>query len=129
MGAAHWASAVLANGLGHYGDALAAAEHACGHPEEMGFCNWSLAELIFAAVRCGQPEGAVEPLAQLSEMADASGTGWALGIEARSRALLSEGETAERLYRGAIESLARTRVRVEHARTHLMCGEWLRGQR
>jgi DNA-binding CsgD family transcriptional regulator len=47
-------------------------------------------------------------------------------VEARSRALVSEGEEAERLYRDAIERLGRGRVRVALARAHLLYGEWLR---
>jgi DNA-binding CsgD family transcriptional regulator len=70
--------------------------------------------------------GAVE---RLSETTRASGTDWAMGIEARSRALLSDGEAAESLYREAIERLGRTRVRVALARAHLVYGEWLRRER
>jgi DNA-binding CsgD family transcriptional regulator len=124
-----WASAVVYNGLGRYEDALAAAERASEHPEDLGISNWGLAELIVAAVRSGKPERAAEALERLSEIARASGSDWALGIEARSRALVSEGEVAERLYREAIERLGRTRIRVELARTHLLYGEWLRRER
>ncbi|HET6868665.1 MAG TPA: LuxR C-terminal-related transcriptional regulator, partial [Solirubrobacteraceae bacterium] len=89
----------------------------------------ALVELIVAAVRSGEPERAADALERLSEIARASGSDWALGIEARSRALLSEAEEAERLYREAIERLARTRIRVELARAHLYYGEWLRRER
>ena len=68
-------------------------------------------------------------LRRLSDHTRSSGTDWALGIEARSRALLSDNETAESLYHEAIERLARTRVRVELARAHLLYGEWLRRER
>src|SRR5439155_5178329 len=68
-------------------------------------------------------------LSQLSESTRASGTDWELGIESRSRALLSDGETAEALYRQAIDRLGRTRVRFELARAHLLYGEWLRRAR
>jgi DNA-binding CsgD family transcriptional regulator len=124
-----WASAVLCNGIGRYEDALAAAERASEHPEDLGFSNWGLVELILAAVRSGERERATQALERLSEMTRASGTDWALGIEARSRALLSDGDDAERLYLEAIERLARTRVRVELARAHLQYGEWLRRAR
>jgi ATP/maltotriose-dependent transcriptional regulator MalT len=60
---------------------------------------------------------------------EASGTDWGLGIQARCRALLTEGDEAESLYREAIERLARTRGRVHLARTHLLFGEWMRRQR
>jgi tetratricopeptide (TPR) repeat protein len=111
-----WARAVLYNGLGRYEDALAAAERASGHPEDLAFFNWGLVELIVAAVRSGNMERAAAALERLSEITRASGTDWALGIEARSRALLSEGDAAERLYREAIERLGRTHERVELGR-------------
>ena len=124
--AAYWATAMLSNGLGRYDEALAAAGKGSEYPGELGLASWSMAELIEAAARTGQPERAANALQRLSEGTSASGSDWALGIEARSRALLSEGESAERLYREAIERLGRTRVRVELARAHLLYGEWLR---
>jgi DNA-binding CsgD family transcriptional regulator len=125
----YWARAVLYNGLGRYEDALPVAQQASDHPEDLGFSNWGLSELIVAAVRSGETELAADALERLAEMTHASGTDWALGIEARSRALLSEGERVERLYLEAIERLARTRIRVELARAHLQYGEWLRRER
>jgi DNA-binding CsgD family transcriptional regulator/uncharacterized protein YbjQ (UPF0145 family) len=121
--------ALLCNGLGRYDDALAAARQAAEYPEELGFFNWGLVELIEAAARSGKAELAADALDRLSQQTSASGADWALGVEARSRALLSEGETAERLYRQAIEWLARTRVQIELARAHLLYGEWLRRER
>src|SRR5207237_1096591 len=91
--------------------------------------NWGLVELIEAAARSGKLELALDALGQLSQTTAATGTDWALGIEARSRALLTDGEAAERLYHQAIERLARTRIRVELARAHLLYGEWLRRER
>jgi DNA-binding CsgD family transcriptional regulator len=85
--------------------------------------------LIEAAARSGRPEAGADALPSLAATTQASGTDWALGLEARSRALLSEGEDAERLYREAIQRLRRTRVRAELARAHLLYGEWLRRQR
>jgi DNA-binding CsgD family transcriptional regulator len=120
-----YSAALLYNGLGHYDRALAAAERVCEY-DDIGVLGWSLAELIEAAVRSGQPAPATDALQRLSETTRASGTDWALGIEARSRALLSEGETAERLYREAIERLGRTRMRPAVARARLLYGEWLR---
>jgi DNA-binding CsgD family transcriptional regulator len=125
----HWVTAVLYNGLGCYEEALAAARQAGEDIHASWWRNWGLVELIEAAARSGKPDLAVDALGQLSQTTSASGTDWALGIEARSRALLSEGEAAETLYRKAIETLARTRVRVELARAHLLYGEWLRRER
>ena len=120
-----YSAALLYNGLGRYDEALAAAERVCEY-DDVGVLGWELAELIEAAVRSGQPARASEPLRRLSETTRASGTDWALGTEARSRALLSEGETAEHCYREAIERLGRTRMRPALARAHLLYGEWLR---
>jgi DNA-binding CsgD family transcriptional regulator len=120
-----YSAALLYNGLGRYDKALAAAELACEY-DDIGVLGWELAELIEAAVRSGQAVRASEPLQRLSETTRASGTDWALGTEARSRALLSEGETAENCYREAIERLGRTRMRPAAARARLLYGEWLR---
>ena len=124
-----WMRAVLYNGLGRYDDARATAARASAHPEGLGFSTWVLPELIEAAVRSGTAELAANALQKLSDRTRASGTDWALGIEARSRALLSETEAAELLYREAIERLSRTRIRAELARAHLLYGEWLRRER
>jgi DNA-binding CsgD family transcriptional regulator len=122
----YWATAVLHNGLGRYEDAVAAAEQASEHSNAAWFRNWGFVELIEAATDCGKTHLAGDALGRLSEITAASGSDWALGVEARSRALLSHGEGAETFYRQAIEALARTRVRVELARAHLLYGEWLR---
>jgi DNA-binding CsgD family transcriptional regulator len=126
--AAAWATALLHNGRGRYDAALAAAEQAVEYPAELGLATWSLVELIEAATRGGLPERAAQALQQLSETTLTSGTDWALGTMARSRALLSEGEAAELLYVEAIDRLGRTRIRAELARAHLLYGEWLRRQ-
>ena len=123
---AQWTTAVLDNGLGRYEDALAAAQQASEVTPELFIAVWALPELIEAAVRSGNAALAPAALERLVASADASATDWALGIAARSRALASEGEAAEGLYRESIERLARTRVRVELARAHLLYGEWLR---
>jgi DNA-binding CsgD family transcriptional regulator len=120
-----YAAALLYNGLGHYDKALAAAELVCEY-DDIGVLGWSLTELVEAAVRSGQPARASDALQRLSETTRASGTDWAVGTEVRSRALLSEGETAENCYREAIERLSRTRMRPAAARAHLLYGEWLR---
>jgi DNA-binding CsgD family transcriptional regulator len=123
---AQWANALLFNGLGRYEDALGPARAAGECPTELAAANWGLVELIESAARTGATDLAADALERLSEMTRASGTDWALGVEARSRALLSEGDTAERLYQDAIERLDRTRVRAELARSRLLYGEWLR---
>jgi DNA-binding CsgD family transcriptional regulator/tetratricopeptide (TPR) repeat protein len=120
-----YSAALLYNGLGRYDQALAAAELVCEY-DDVGVLGWSLAELIEAAVRSGQPARGTDALRRLSETTRASGTDWALGTEARSRALLSSGETAENCYREAIERLGRTRMRPAVARARLLYGEWLR---
>ena len=125
IGVTAWASAVLNNGLGRYDNALAAAEEASAYPADVGTANWSLVELIEAA-RTRSFGRATDAMRRLSETTSVSGSDWALGVEARSRALLSEGETADRLYREAISRLGRTRMRVDLARAHLLYGEWLR---
>jgi DNA-binding CsgD family transcriptional regulator len=120
-----WLTAVLYNGLGRYPDAVAAAGPASEHPEELQSPLW-LQELVEAAVRSGRRDQAAAALGELSQMTAIIGTDWALGIAARSRALLSEGDEAEQLYRKAIEHLTGTEASVELARAHLLYGEWLR---
>jgi DNA-binding CsgD family transcriptional regulator len=124
---AGYCAAVLYNALGRYEDAAAGA-HRGSEDDDQGYAAWSLAELVEASTRSGRPEIAAPALDRLDERARAAGTDWALGVLARSRALTSESERAEALYREAIERLARTRIRVELARGHLLYGEWLRRQ-
>jgi DNA-binding CsgD family transcriptional regulator len=123
-----WATAVLSNGLSRYDLALTAAEQASADPDELGLATWALAELIEAAARTGAVDRASAALRRLAEITGAAATDWALGILARSRALLSADEHAEPLYLEAIERLDRTRIRAELARAHLLYGEWLRRQ-
>jgi DNA-binding CsgD family transcriptional regulator len=120
-----YATAVLYNGLGRYEAAVEGAEHG-SEDDHQGYVGWSLAELVEAATRCGKQDVAAAALVRLEERTHAAGTDWALGVLARSRALMSEGDVADRLYREAIERLERTRIRVELARAHLIYGEWLR---
>jgi DNA-binding CsgD family transcriptional regulator len=124
--AADWATAVLNNGLGRYQKALGGAQRASEDGSDMFFSHWALAEFVEAAARTGTSETAARAFRRLTDMAGASGTNWALGMEARSRALLSDSDEAEGLYREAIERLGRTRVRIDLARAHLVYGEWLR---
>jgi DNA-binding CsgD family transcriptional regulator len=124
-----WAEAVLYNGLGRYEQACVAALRGTEHPRDLNSLNWWMVELIEAAVRAGTPELAADTHRRLRGMTQASGTNWALGLEARSRALLSKGKIAEDLYREALARLARTRIRSDLARAHLLYGEWLRRER
>lgn len=121
-----YSHAVLCNGLGLYDEALAAARGACADPQEMVAHNWGMIELVESAARMGRTDLAAEALDRLAGRAQACGTDWALGLAARSRALLSDGDTAERAFREAVEHLSRARVRAELARAHLLYGEWLR---
>jgi DNA-binding CsgD family transcriptional regulator len=128
---AHWTNALLHNGLGKYPEAMAAAQQALRHqhyPDARypGVANWAVAELIEAAALSGATDTAVEAFQWIAEMTGASRTGWALGLEARSRALISDPNVAEPLYLEAIDRLGRTLVRTELARTRLLYGEWLR---
>jgi DNA-binding CsgD family transcriptional regulator len=126
---AEWATAVLNNGLANYETAMTAAQRAAEYQGEMISPSWARVELVEAAVRSGHDDVAADALRRLAERTTPSGTDWARGIEARSRALLSEGEAAERLYLESIESLGNTRIRTELARAHLLYGEWLRRER
>jgi DNA-binding CsgD family transcriptional regulator len=123
---AQWATAALYNSLGRYEDALAAAEQAAEDPHELWFSTWVAVELIEAASRTGKTERALGALEWLAATARASGNDWGLGVEARSRALLSDDDAAESPYREAIKRLERTRVHLDLARAHLLYGEWLR---
>jgi DNA-binding CsgD family transcriptional regulator len=123
-----WAESVLYNGLARYPEALAAALQVVDRPE-LAPVNWALPELIEAAVRTGSPELAGKAAQRLTDRTRASGTDWALGIAARSHALLTDDSRAEDLYVEAIERLSRTRIAVDLARAHLLYGEWLRRQR
>jgi DNA-binding CsgD family transcriptional regulator len=125
---AHWAAALLYNGLGRYADALAAARQASGH-RLVHISMWALPELVEAAARTGNTGLAGEALDQLSGWTQAGRTDWGLGVEARCRALLSDGEAADRLYQEAITRLGRTGMRPDLARARLLYGEWLRRQR
>jgi DNA-binding CsgD family transcriptional regulator len=124
----HWAAAILYNGLSRYPEVLDAARHASDHAHIYASA-WVLPELIEAAARTGKVRAAVDAMEQLAEWTQAGGYEFGLGIEARARALLSEGDVAEGCYRDAIDRLGRTRGRPELARAHLLYGEWLRRER
>jgi DNA-binding CsgD family transcriptional regulator len=120
------ATALLYNGLARYEDALAAAQQSDESPLDS---NAGLLELIEAAAQSGMAAPAADALQRLSETTRPSGTDWARGVEARSRALLSENEAAEDLYREAIDRLGHSRAVACLARAHLLYGEWLRRER
>jgi DNA-binding CsgD family transcriptional regulator len=122
---AEYGSAVLRNGLGDHAAALDAAERACAHPDAT-HTSTALPELVEAASRAGQPGRATAALEQLEMRARASGSRWALGLAARSRALVSTGPAAEEQYREAVDQLRGSRMMTDLARAHLVYGEWLR---
>jgi DNA-binding CsgD family transcriptional regulator len=119
---------VLNNGVGDFETAMRAAQRASEHAGEEVAATWAAVELIEAAARDGNSELAVGTCRRLAEMTTASGTDWALGIEARSRALC-EADATELLYLESIDRLGRTRIRADLARSHLLYGEWLRRER
>ncbi len=125
---ARWAAAILYNGLGRHEQELAAAQQASEDTSAVYVAMWSLPELIEAAARSGNTPVAAGALNRLAETTQAGATDFGWGMEARSRALLSQGQVAEDLFREAIRRLGRTRLRPELARAHLLYGEWLRRQ-
>jgi DNA-binding CsgD family transcriptional regulator len=126
LGLIHWSHAFVHNAAGRYDDALVAAENAPEYPADVLYARWVLIEHVEAAARSERPDRGIPALERLAETTEDSGSDWGLGIEARSRALLSESDDAEALYREAIDRLSRTSVRWELARAHLVYGEWLR---
>jgi DNA-binding CsgD family transcriptional regulator len=120
-----YGTAVLYNGLGRYDAALAGAQRACDY-EDLGLFGFALVELVEAGARSGAYDEAAAALQRLEERTGAAGTDWGLGVQAWARALLSDGQAAEPLYREAIERLERSRIAVHLARAHLVYGEWLR---
>jgi len=121
----HYASAVLNNGLGRHDVARAAAWQGFER-DPMGYASFLVSELAEAASRTDEVALVETALDWLAKRTAVTPTDWALGMEARVRAFLSEGDAADRLYRESIERLGRTRLRIELARAHLLYGEWLR---
>jgi DNA-binding CsgD family transcriptional regulator len=125
---AQWAAAVLYNGLARYREATTAAREAAAKTFDLWISMWALPELVEAAVRSADAGLARDGLERLTETTQPCGTDFALGLEARCRALLSDGTAADDLYREAIDRLSRTQLRPELGRAHLLFGEWLRRQ-
>jgi DNA-binding CsgD family transcriptional regulator/tetratricopeptide (TPR) repeat protein len=123
---AQWAAAVLYNGLARYEDAVAVARQVTATDIDPYQSMWCLPELVEAASRTGETDLAGPAVERLAELTLPAGTDFALGMLARSRALLSAGDAAEGLYREAIERLSRVQLRPELARALLLYGEWLR---
>jgi ATP/maltotriose-dependent transcriptional regulator MalT len=126
---AEWAHAALNNSLGRYDLALAAAKRGAAYEPDLGSLIWPTVELIEAAARVGEYAEAYQSFNLLAEMTTASGTDWAIGLEKRSNALITDDHEAENLYRESIVHLGRSRQRLDLARSHLVYGEWLRRQR
>jgi DNA-binding CsgD family transcriptional regulator len=123
---AHWAASVLYNGLARYTEAAAAARRAISGAQHHWMYMWVLPELIEAAVRTGDFELARDAVERLAKTTQPCGNEFALGMEARSRALVADGDAADELYREAIERLGHSPIRPELARAYLLYGEWLR---
>jgi DNA-binding CsgD family transcriptional regulator len=119
---------VLELGLGRYAEALGWGLRIYDD-DPPGFGSRILPEIVEAGGRGGDHPAAHAALGRLTDRATASGTPWALGMLARSRALLARDADAEAFYREAIAHLAGTSVRTELARAHLLYGEWLRRQK
>jgi DNA-binding CsgD family transcriptional regulator len=128
LAVARYALTLVSVGLARYEEALATAREAC-EDTTLFVTGFALPELVEAAARSGERELAVAALDRLTSHTRASGTDWALGILARSRALLEDGVRADRLYQAAIAHLRRTRAVPHLARAHLVYGEWLRRER
>ena len=126
VGFAQSALGVLELGLGRYHEAMIAAQDA---GLDQILVTRTLPDLVEAAVRCGEEQLATQAAGELAESTTASGTDWALGVLARSQALLVAGREAEGLYREAIGRLQRSRARTQLARARLVYGEWLRRER
>jgi DNA-binding CsgD family transcriptional regulator len=122
---AAYASALLHNGLGRHAEARDAARSAF-EPDHLGYGPFVVPELAEAAARTDDAALLSSVLEWLTDRTRVTRSEWSLGIEARVRALISEGETAERSYRESIDRLGRTWLRPELARGHLLYGEWLR---
>jgi DNA-binding CsgD family transcriptional regulator len=121
-----WATALVCNSRGRYEEAFRAANEAVEDPNDFWYWGWATVEQIEAASRTNRIEEARSALQNLAESTDASGTEWALAVQARCRALLTDGADAEAFYKEAVDRLSPTRLRTDLARSRLLYGEWLR---
>ena len=126
---ARWTAAILYNSVGRYEEAMAMASPASKKTPSHYVSTWMLPERIEAAVRCGEHEVAAGALQEFLDGAHPGESDWGLGLAARSRAMLTEGNPAESLYRESVDRLSRTQLLTEVARAHLVFGEWLRRQK
>jgi DNA-binding CsgD family transcriptional regulator len=124
---AEYVKAVLHNGLAEY-DLATRAAYSAASVDEFLMSHWASYELVEAAARSGRRDLAAAACARLSEIAEASGTPWARGVAAHTKALLADSDIADQLFREAIELLSQTRVAAYLGRTRLCYGEWLRRQ-
>jgi DNA-binding CsgD family transcriptional regulator len=129
LGVSAYTTALLCNGLGRYPEAADAAGTVSERADRLGYTLWALPELAEAAARSGNMALAGQAVALLERTTLPSGSEWALGMRARSRALICDGEQAEELYTEAVTRLGRTRVVPHLARAHLLYGEWLRREK
>jgi len=129
LGISGYTMALLCNGLGRYPEAMAAASAVIERMDQLGYALWALPELAEAAARSGNPGLAARAVALLERTTVPAATDWALGVLARSQALISEAERAEEHYAEAVGRLGRTCVLPHLARAHLLYGEWLRRQK
>jgi DNA-binding CsgD family transcriptional regulator len=122
---AEFMNAYVNNGRGDY----AASLNGLGPPERYAAefpGAWILGELTEAAARSGEDELTARSFALMSETTQASGADWGLGVEARCRALMSDKEEVDDLYRAALDHFDKAMLRTQTGRTHVLYGEWLR---
>ncbi|MER6537985.1 AAA family ATPase [Streptomyces sp900105755] len=112
-------------GSGRYQEALDAQLDMFDDPP-VALGDMNLAGMVEAGLRAGDPRAAAMAMERLEERAPLAGTPWALGLLARCRALMSEGDEAEQLYKESIAHLEKVPVAVELAWSRLLFGEWLR---
>jgi DNA-binding CsgD family transcriptional regulator len=119
---------VLEIGLGNYAAAVGCLEPAYKDDTPL-IGTYALPDLVEAAARGGRRGLAQSALQRLADRAGSTATPLALGLLARSEALLANPDEAEPKYEAALPLLGRTLAAPQLARAHLLYGEWLRRQR